>query len=215
LTLELKTPASTVIVTDNSDQDQDPVVGQIRYEGTLQERDIRLVVREALTDTGKFRLGISTGTISNLGEAGDLTITLTSEAIQLAAPVALTMTYRGQWTDVTDARQALDIPRNQWELRDGETPLQEISFNPLKKQGGAVTLDRTENFDSLKPLSQLVSELRLTLGVGDTLAIDALQVEAQGQPATNDGTRWLILGGVVLAFILLSVGWLRRQTRRR
>jgi len=215
LTLELKTGGSTVIVRDNDAQDQDPLTGQITYEGTIQEREIRLVVRERLTDDQKFTLGIPSGTISNLGEAGDLTLTLMGDPIQLPAPTTLTMTYRGQWTDVTDARQALEVPRNQWELRDGDTPLQEISFKPLQKQGGSVSLERSATFDSLKPLTQLVSELRLTFGVGDTLTLETLQVEAQGQPAQGDEVRWFVLGGLVLAFVLLSVGWLRRQGRSR
>lgn len=215
LTLELKTVGSTVIVRDNSEQDQDPQMGQISYEGTIQEREIRLVVRERLTDDKKFSLGIPSGTISNLGDRGDLTLTLTGEPIQLAAKTTLTMTYRGQWTDITDARQALDVSRNQWELRDGDTPLQEINFKPLQKQGGSVTLNRTETFDTLKPLTQLVSELRLSFGVGDTLALETLQVEAQGQPAQDDRLRWFVLGGLVLAFVLLSAGWLRRQGRSR
>ncbi|GEM_PF-3195333 len=216
LTLAVKTIDATVTIEDNTDRDQDPQLGSIRYQGTVAEAslsplEMTLVAREVVTEAEGVTLALTESTLSNLGEPTDLEITLTSGPLELAVPMGVTMTYNGVWSDETDGRQALAVSRNQWQLSSGSGLIQEMIFEPITQQGETVKFGREVSFEHKKPTPRLESRLRLNAGVGDTLSLAELEVKAQGQGGIDP--RWLALGGVVLVLILLSLGWLRGQAR--
>ncbi len=218
LDLEIKTDRSTVLISDNSELDRDTQPGYIRYQGTVDDQsdspfDIELQVQQTYEE-GNLTLKLETplqGAITNLGAGGKIVITVQSSPVELASPVMMTLAYRGKWSDVTDARQQINIPQNTWTVVSGKQPLREITLDPVASQGREVGFQREARLETLRPVEQVRSVLTLEMGIGDSLTLQEAKISAQGQGTS--WTQWLFLGLGLLGLTLLTVGWLRRQAR--
>ncbi len=213
LTVALSTPQTTWTIIDNQSSDQDPRPGRIRLAKTLDPNgssplEISLEVEEIITaDSWSLTLPRS-AELTNLGEAVPVTLQIQSSALTLGDPLEVSFDYRGQWSDVTDGRQAIAVPSNEWKLKGEGKTFATANLDPVDSLGKVVDFTYQEIFES--PTSpQLESQIRWQLGVGDALILKELSIKAQSQGTS--WTRWLlpILG--LLGFALVGLGVLRRK----
>ncbi len=218
LTLEIKTDRTTLAIEDNGPQDLSPQSEQIFYRGVVDKVsaspfEINLQV-QAVTADGGYHLKVTSGAdggITNLGLAAPIQIAFRSGSVNLTAPVKIDLTYQGEWSDVTDGRQQIQITRHQWRLTDGQALVKQHNFDAVTSLGKTVPFSQNLTFQSTHNLPQVNSALRLALGAGDALTIQTLDMTVQGQA---NQINWLVVAlGLVLA-TLLSFLWLRKRAAR-
>jgi len=222
LTLELKTPTSIVRVEDNGAQDRDPEPARIHFQGTLDERSSHPVQLDlsAQETQGQNQSDLSLSSaeegVTNLGEPTTLEITLSSQALQLNAPITLGVKYRGGWSDVTDARQEIRVSQQAWLISTGEAPLLRLVLDPIASAGKPITVEKSQSTEVQRPISSLKGTFRVNWGGGDALNIEGFTLHAESQ--NNPWSRWWFLGIGAVVLAMLSLGWFsqrRRRTRRR
>jgi len=217
LSLEVKTLSSTLLLTDNDSQDLDPTVGRIRYKGTLDRRSdspIEFAVDLQATKTPNgWTATLKTPELSNLGLPTQLALTVSEENLNLGAPVALTGSYQGEWSDVTDGRQQLDSTES-WQVTSDGASLQKRNLGRVKGQGNA-SIKKNWSISTVRPLENIASTFKLGLGLGDSLTIKKLQLDLKGTPTKDSRPPyWAALGLIALPLLLWGLGRLRKKSRR-
>jgi hypothetical protein len=217
LTLAFQQGTKTLTIADNTELDQDPGIGRIRYQGSLDlvttsPFQVDIQAQEIFTPQGwELTLSSPAEGIANGGEPAKLQLIVTSSALNLQNPVAITLGFQGTWADISDGRQQINSQGN-WSLSTEDTPLQRLVLEPVQSMGKTVAFTQGAKFEAPRSLQSLTSTLVVDLGTGDALALTKLSVIAQGQ--TPFDPRWLYLGGAIAGFGLLSFIFIRQQARR-